>query len=172
MESVTIDPIVWPLVVHESAHCVVASRLGLVVQRVEICADGGASDVKEGTRLTNWSAPSVVLTDWLTCLLSGEVAEVEFFGKMMLPRVHAGSDRERLYRAVVHAGRLGEQCLFVARQRCPKLVHAHRGQILQLAHDLLARVHQAQGADVTVEADELVRLLGDDVAVLRLPVSG
>lgn len=165
----------WAVIVEEAAHLTIAARLGLDVRRVDLTWDGGlsgASDVKEGTRLTNWSAPSVVLTDWLTVLLAGEISAVEFFGRQMLPRVYAGSDRERLYRAVVHAGRLGEQCLFVARSRCPKLVHVHRGAILQLAHDLLARVHQAQGADVTVEGDELVRLLGDDVAVLRLPVSG
>ena len=154
----------WPFLIHEAAHCLIGHRLNLKVKRIEICyEEGGYSFIEEGSNLTRW----------LTMLLSGERAEVEFFGRQMLPRMHARSDRERLYQAVVKAGRMGEQALFVARQQAPKLVRIHRGPILQLSHDLLALVHQAQGADVVVEGDELVRLLGGpDVAILRLAANG
>jgi len=56
-----------------------------------------------------------------------KTAEVEVFGREILPRVHAGSDRERLYLAVARAGPLGQQELFVARQKVVGLVRAHRG---------------------------------------------
>jgi hypothetical protein len=155
------------VVLHESAHCVVASRLGLAVKRIELVWENGAlngySHIREGTKLA----------DWLTVRLAGETVEVEVFGGFVLQRHHQGSDREGLYRDVVHAGRMGEQALFVARQKVVRLVHVHRGAILQLSHDLLALVHQAQGADVTVEGQQLVGLLGgDQVAVLRLAANG
>jgi hypothetical protein len=150
------------VVLHESAHCVVASRLGLHVARIELVWENGAlngySHIRQGSKLA----------DWLTVRLAGEVAEVEVFGEFKLSRHHQGSDREGLYLDVVKAGRAGEQALFVARQKVARAVHVHRGSIIQMAHDLLALVAQAQGSDVTVEADDLSRMMGDDVAVLRL----
>lgn len=167
MDAVINVPDVWPVVVHEAAHCVIANRLGQLVKRIEIRYEGGTvngySHVREGSKLG----------DWLVTLLAGEVAEVQFFGKQVLPRVHARSDREQLYQAVVRAGLMGEQALFVARQQVVKLVRVHRGAIIQASHGLLALVDQAQGEDVSVEGDELVRLLGGDhVGILRLAANG
>jgi hypothetical protein len=166
-ERVTIDPFDWAVVIHEASHCVIGNRLGLLVKRVEFVWENGAlngySHIREGSKLT----------DWLVTLLAGETAETEIFGKQVLPRMHARSDREQLYLAVVRAGRMGDQALFVARQQAPRMVRVHRGAILQLSHDLLALVHHAQGQDVSVEGDELARLLGGpDVAILRLAANG
>jgi hypothetical protein len=163
MGRVTIDPDLMAIAIHEAAHLTIASRLGLDVRKVEIRFENGVpngySSIIEASKLT----------DWLTVLLAGETAEVEVFGRQMLPRVHARSDREELYRCVVRAGRMGEQCLIMARQKVVKLVHIHRPAIIGLGYDLLARVDHAQGADVTVEGDDLVRMLGGpDVAILRL----
>jgi hypothetical protein len=163
MGRVTITDQDAAVVLHESAHCVVASRLGLAVKRIELVWENGAlngySHIREGAKLA----------DWLTVRLAGETVETEVFGEFKLSRHHAGSDREGLYREVVHAGSMGEQALFVARQKVVRLVHVHRGAILQLSHSLLALVDHAQGADVTVEGDELARLLDvDGSAILRL----
>ena len=156
----------YAVCIHESAHVVLASKLGLVTRKLELNWENGwlfgYTSIIEGPRLSNY----------LTVLLSGEVAETEIFGKFMLPRHHAGSDREQLFRAVVHAGRAGEQAHVVAKQTAPRLVRVHKPLIVGLAHDLMAIVAQAQGQDVTVEGDELARLLGDDVAVLRLAMNG
>jgi hypothetical protein len=141
---------------------VVANRLGLLVKWVDLTwQDGGLSGytfIVEGRKLS----------DYLACLLAGEFSEIEFFGRHVLPRHHAGSDRETLYRCVVHHGRAGEMAHVVAKQTAPRLVRVHRGAILSLANGLLELVGQAQGADVTVEADDLTRMMGDDVAILKL----
>jgi hypothetical protein len=151
------------VVLHESAHCVVASRLGLAVKRIELVWENGSlngySHIRQGSKLA----------DWLTVRLAGETVEVEVFGEFKLSRHHQGSDREGLYLDVVRAGKAGDQALFVARQKVVRAVHVHRGSIIQLAHDLLAIVAQAQGADVMVEGNELTRLLDvDGSAILRL----
>lgn len=170
---VTINPFDWAVIVHEAAHLTIgASRLGLEARRVEFVWENGVwedGDVFTTDGLNGYSRiiEGPKLTSWLVMLLAGETAERAIFGRHMLPRHHPGSDRERLYDAVVRAGRMGQQALFVARQQAPRLVHVHRGAILQLAHDLGTLVDRAQGADVCVEGDELGRLLGPDVAILR-----
>jgi hypothetical protein len=157
-----IDPFDWAVIVHEAAHLTIGARLGLDVHKVGFIWEdeglNGYSHIAEGSRLSNW----------LTVLLAGEIAEVEFFGKQVLPRVHVGSDRERLYRAVTRAGRMGEQAHLVAKQQCPRLVHTHRASVLQLSHDLLALVHDAQGQSVLVKGPQLAALLDvDGSAILR-----
>jgi hypothetical protein len=146
----------WAVFVHESGHLVTAHRLGLPVNSVEIREEGGHSDIKFSQGR---------LGDYMVGLLSGETAEVEVFGRQMLPRVHAGSDRERLYLAVVRAGALGQQELFVARQKVKRLVHMHRGAIIRLATELLAI---ATDEGVMVDGPRLADLLdADGSAILR-----
>lgn len=162
-EGVFITESDFAVCVDEASHIVLANRLGLQVKWVDLTwQDGGLNGytfIVEGPKLASY----------LTVLLAGEVGQTEIFGRQILGRTYAGSDRETLYRFVVRHGSAGEQALVVARQTCPRLVRAHAGAIRQLANDLLVRVAQAQGDDVTVEGEELARLLGgDDVAILKL----
>ncbi len=162
LQGVTITESDWAVICHESAHVVLAHRLGLLVKWVDLTwQDGGLNGytfIVEGRKLS----------DYLVCLLAGETAEVECLGRQILGRTHAGSDRELLYRLVVRHGSAGEQAHFVAKQQVRRMVRQHRGVILEVAHGLLELVGQAQGADVTVETDDLSRMMGDDVAILKL----
>lgn len=153
----------WAVICHEAGHIVLAHRLGLLTKWVDLTwQDGGLNGytfIVEGRKLSAY----------MTVLLAGEVSEVEVLGRQVLGRTHAGSDRETLYRCVVRHGSAGEQALVVARQQAPRMVRQHRAAILQLSHDLLAIVAQAQGADVTVEGQQLAGLLdADGSAILRL----
>jgi len=149
-----------PILIHESAHVTVANRLGLFVKRLEITIDG---DRVDGFSFIDYD--STRLSNYLTVLLSGEISEVEIFGRQVLPRVHAGSDRERLYLAVAKAGPPGQQELFVARQKAARLVRMHRGTIIRLATELLAI---ATDNGVMVEGPRLAGLLdADGSAILR-----
>ncbi len=139
----------WAVFIHESGHLIVGARIGLPVNSVEIREEGGHSDIKFSQGR---------LGDYLVTLLAGETAEVEIFGCQMLPRVHAGSDRERLYLAVARA-------LFVARQKVKRMVGQHRGAIVRLATELLAI---ATDEGVMVEGPRLADLLDvDGSAILR-----
>jgi hypothetical protein len=150
----------WPILVHESAHVTIANRLGLFVKRVEVTIDGEQVD---GFSFIDYD--SARLSNYLTVLLAGETAEEEVFGCQVLPRVHARSDRERLHQAVAKAGPLGQQELFVARQKAKKLVRMHRGAIIRLATELLAI---ATDAGMMVEGPQLAGLLDvDGSAILR-----
>jgi hypothetical protein len=160
---VTITESDWAVICDEASHIVVANRLGLLTKWVDLTwqQDGGLNGytfIVEGPRLSSYMA----------VLLAGEVGRSEILGRQILGWTYAGSDRETLYRLVVRHGSAGEQALVVARQTCPRLVRAHAGAIRQLANDLLALVAQAQGEDVTVEADDLSRMMGEDVAILKL----
>jgi hypothetical protein len=155
MGAVIYDPNLWPIFVHESAHVLCAHRLGLVVKRIEVTIADGSTFVD----FVNYDHAS--LSNYFTVLLAGETAEVEVFGRHVLPRVHAGSDRERLYRLVAKAGPLGQQELFIARQKVKRLVRTHRGAIVRLASELLAT---ATADGVVVEGPRLAALLDVDGA--------
>lgn len=150
------DQDLWPVAVHEAAHLVAGWMLGLEIRGVEIHDEGGHSHITFSRGR---------LRDYLVTLLAGEVAEEEVFGRQVLPRVHAGSDRERLYLAVARAGPAGQQELFVARQKVKKLVHTHRGAIIRLATELLAI---ATDAGLVMDGERLAGLLdADGSAILR-----
>jgi hypothetical protein len=153
----TLPPDLWPILVHEGSHLLISHRLGLEVKKLEVLADGGYSHI---------NFDNARLVDELTVLLAGETAEVEIFGRHVLPRVHAGTtDRERLYLAVAKAGAIGQQELFVARQRVVKLVRGHCGAIVRLATELLA-IATEEG--VMVDGPRLAALLdADGSAILR-----
>ena len=147
----------WPVLVHESGHLLIAHRLGMEVKKLEVLSDGGYSHI---------NFDNARLVDELTVLLSGETVEVEIFGCQVLPRIHVGTtDRERLYLAVAKAGPIGQQELFVARQKAKKLVRMHRGTIIRLATELLAI---ATDEGVMVDGPRLADLLdADGSAILR-----
>jgi hypothetical protein len=151
--------------VHEASHLVIAHRIGMKVKKLEVLADGGYS---------HHDHEHARLVDYLTMLLAGETAEVEVFGCQVLPRTHPGSDRERLYLAVAKAGAIGQQELFVARQKVVRLVRTHRATIIGLASQIMDIVHRDTAArpwadlDVSIENDHLAGLLDvDGAGVLR-----
>lgn len=154
------DPDFWPMLVHESAHATLGQRLGLIVKKIEVTIDG---DRLDATTFIDYSKSS--LSNYLTVLLAGEEAEQQVFGRHVLPRVHSGSDRERLYLAVVKAGAVGRQELFVARQKAARLVRMHRPSIIRLAGELLGI---ATDTGLMVEGQQLAAMLdADGSAILR-----
>jgi hypothetical protein len=125
------------------------------VRKVEILTDGGFSYI---------NFDNARLVDHLTVMLAGEEAEQAVFGHHALPRLHTGSDRERLYVLAAKAGPMGQQELMVARQKAKRLVRAHRFAIIQLAVELQTIVYvEAQGRwddlDVSISGDQLGALL-------------
>lgn len=145
---------------HESGHLIAAHRIGLLVKKIEITVEGERVDGYSHIDLDGGR-----LVDQLAVLLAGEETEQQVFGRHVLPRVHANSDRSRLYLEVVRAGPQGQQALVIARQKIAKLVRVHRRSIIRLANELLAL---ATDAGVAVEGQQLDELLdADGSAILR-----
>lgn len=158
----------WPILVHESGHCVVAHRRGMRVTRLEIVDEGGG--------LNGYSFidhEQARLSDYLAVLLAGSEAEREILGHDLGRGPHPRSDVERIEQAVSQAGLMGRQELMQASQKARRLVRTYHRAIVGLAGALMEIAYRGmvggRWADVCVDGDQLATLLGgDELAILRL----
>src|SRR5258708_6523812 len=157
------------VVIHESAHAVVASRLAIPVAKVEIVSDGDRLD-----GFTHAEVTRVGLVDWVATLMAGRVAERVVLGYKSAQRTHPGSDEEQIIEAIARTTRT-QQITAMAGQKARMLVRAHRPALIALAGTLLDRGVAAGGPlgafEISVGGDELAALLGGwETALLRRAV--